>query len=453
MGSNLYSGLIQTVKDSGDINKFRTEQKQRELNLAVGQNAYQQSLDQQNDANALKQFAAPLGGVAGPGAPAEMGGAPVEAPPPDPDKVAFEYYTKIAPDPVKASLVLDNVSKRAKEILERTGDPEQMLTYTNSITGRTDKFAGFKGTMIQIKNDDGTTQLLEYEPQGGKITDKGIFGPKKLISVGEKTRLYDPTLGKVVVEGVVDNVNVPVKSEHNLRGKDGQPVTKLWYRDGRTEEIRSVPNPGTVLMAQAHQAQRSFSNEMDMRKEFLSLPEVKEYPVVEKQMGRVQAAMDQARKGQVNKLAVDQTLITAFNKMLDESSVVRESEYGRTASDLPFFNRIRGGYEKYVSGGAGLTDSDREVLYDMVQKFKGVADEGYNAQKQFYGDLAVRYGFKPENVLRLGGAVPRTPAEAKKETAAPAASKIGTSYTDPTDGSKWVQVGADPKKKESWRRQ
>jgi hypothetical protein len=250
----------------------------------------------------------------------------------------------------------------------------------------------------------------------------------------------------------MDNENVPVKSEHNLRGKDGKPVTKLWYRDGRTEEIQSVPSAGSVIMAQATQAQREFKNEMDMRKEFLSLPEVKEYPVVEKQAGRVQAAMDQARKGQVNKTAVDQTLITAFNKMLDESSVVRESEYGRTASDLPFFNRIRGGYEKYVTGGAGLTDSDREVLYDMIQKFKGVADEGYNAQKQFYGELATRYGFKPENVLRLGGAVPRSQAPAKNAAAPAAQSKIGTVYTDPADGSQWIQTGADATKKENWRR-
>ena len=454
MGSNLYSGLIQTVKDSGDINKFRTEQKQRELNLAVGQNAFQNQLDEQNQANALKQFAAPLGGVAGPGAPGVEGGAPVEAPPPDPDKVAFEYYTKIAPDPTKASLVLDNVAKRAKEILERTGDPEQMLTYTNGITGRTDKFAGFKGTMIQIKNDDGTTQLLEYEPQGGAVTDKGTFGKPKDVLIGEKQRLYSPSLGKVLVDGKPDEMNVPEKVVQNLKSKSGKTVTKLWYKGGRTEEIESVPSPGAMMMASAAQAQHTFSNERELNKAFLALPEVKEYPVVEKQMGRVQAAMDEARKGNVNMIAVDQTLITAFNKMLDESSVVRESEYGRTAQDLPFFNRIRGGWDKFQAGGAGLSGPDREALYDMVQKFNQVAKDGYKEQESQYRELADYYfpgTGAADRVVRLGMVRPGTATE--KPKAAAASGGLGSTYTDPADGSKWVQVGQDKTKKESWRRQ
>lgn len=454
MGSNLYSGLIQTVKDSGDINKFRTEQKQRELNLAVGQNAFQNQLDEQNQANALKQFAAPLGGVAGPGAPAEMGGAPVEAPLPDPDKVAFEFYTKINPDPAKASLVLDNVAKRAKEILDRTGDPEQMLTYTNGITGRTDKFAGFKGQMIQIKNDDGTTQLIEYEPQGGKLTDKGTYGPKKLITVGEKSRLYDPTSGKVLVNGVADNNMVPVKAEHNVRGPNGKPHTKLWYKDGSTDLLETVPSPGATIMAGAMQQHRTFKDERDLAKEFLSLPEVKQFPIVQEQLGKIQIAFDLSKKTN-NKSAVDQALITTFNKMLDPTSVVRESEYARTAMDLPFFNRIAGGYEKFVAGGAGLTDDDRAALADLVQKMGSYVKERYLGQEEQYRGLADYYfpGTGASNrITRLGmkpGASTNTSTAPKAEAKS---SGLGTTYTDPSDGSTWVQVGADPKKKESWRR-
>jgi len=439
-----YSDLINMIEYAGTANQRATEQKQRELNLAIGQNTFQQVQDQQNEANALRQFAAPLGGVAGPGAPGAMGEAPVEAPSPDPDKVAFEYYTKIAPDPVKASLVLDNVAKRAKEVLERTGDPEQMIAYTNSVTGRTDKFAGFKGTLLQIKNEDGTTQLVEYEPQGGKLTDRGTVGRPKLISVGEKSRLYDPTLGKVIVEGVADDANVPVKSEHNLRGKDGQPVTKLWYKGGRTEEIRSVPSPGSVVIANAQRAQREFRNEMDMRKEFLSLPEVKEFPVVEKQLGRVQAAFDEVKRGAPNKIAVDQTLVTAFNKMMDESSVVRESEYARTASDAPWFNKIRGKFEKFSAGGAGLTDEDRTALYDMIQNFGRVAKEGYESQVDFYSELAGRYGFQPRNVVRLGGAEPRKGGAPKESV------KSKTPIGTVEDG--YIFMGGDDTKQENWRK-
>jgi hypothetical protein len=104
--------------------------------------------------------------------------------------------------------------------------------------------------------------------------------------------------------------------------------------------------------------------------------------------------------------------------MLDPSSVVRESEYARTPSDQAMLSRVKGKFEKLKSGGAGLTDVERKAIYDMTQRFKEVAQSQYGAQVDYYTDLSTRYGYRPENIVRLGGKKTSPPEE--KTSPAPA---------------------------------
>lgn len=149
-----------------------------------------------------------------------------------------------------------------------------------------------------------------------------------------------------------------------------------------------------------HANNTDFRNESAMRKEFLSLPEVKDFPTIESNSKRAVAAL-RAQGG--SNVAVDQTIITVFNKMLDPTSVVRESEYARTPQDLSVLSRIKGKWDKVQHGGAGLDKTEREALARMVGNFTEIAGQQYNDQVTYYSDLARRYGYKPENVVRLGG--------------------------------------------------
>lgn len=154
--------------------------------------------------------------------------------------------------------------------------------------------------------------------------------------------------------------------------------------------------------ARADATGKDFRQESSMRKEFLDLPEVKQYPVIEQQAGRALKALSDPYK---NKVAVDQSIITTFNKMLDPSSVVRESEYARTPQDMALLNRIKGKWDKLSTGGAGITDDERQAMSRMIKAFKSVADDQYNEQVKYYTGLSKRYGYKPENVVRLGGKI------------------------------------------------
>ena len=56
-------------------------------------------------------------------------------------------------------------------------------------------------------------------------------------------------------------------------------------------------------------------------------------------------------------------------KILDELSVVRESEYARSPSGLSLFSKLQGTYDKIVTGGAGVPVADLEQFVELARQF------------------------------------------------------------------------------------
>lgn len=135
-----------------------------------------------------------------------------------------------------------------------------------------------------------------------------------------------------------------------------------------------------------------------LRKEFYDSPEVKTYQEVSRQHSVMQEAMKEAKTGE-NFVAVDQALITILNKMMDPSSVVRESEYARTPGDLALMNRIKGAYQKIKTGGAGLTMEDREAIKKMGGKYLSATETKYKSKLHEYKGYLANYGLDPEKYL------------------------------------------------------
>ncbi len=157
-----------------------------------------------------------------------------------------------------------------------------------------------------------------------------------------------------------------------------------------------------------------FSNSTKLRQEFLNRPETKEYININTQVRSMDALLKKAKEGNIeNKVALDQGLITMYNKLTDPNSVVRESEYARTPENLPLANRFSGALQKLQKGGAGLTNSDREALIWGAKVIANERGKTYNETLQGYTDLAgqndidvglVTRGLKPHQDYELGGA-------------------------------------------------
>ncbi len=149
----------------------------------------------------------------------------------------------------------------------------------------------------------------------------------------------------------------------------------------------------------------SFSAATDLRKEFINRPEVKDYVTVATNVKSMDSLLQEALKtgNSSNLVAIDQGLITMYNKLNDPSSVVRESEYARTPQNLPMVNRIYGAIQKIQQGGAGMTNEDREAL---VLGAKIIANErggSFQERRDSYTNQALDAGIDP---FRVTGTIP-----------------------------------------------
>ena len=149
-------------------------------------------------------------------------------------------------------------------------------------------------------------------------------------------------------------------------------------------------------------SQYELNNVTKLRQEFINRPEVKDYVTVSTNVRAMEGLLDKAVSSgnKENLVAVDQGLITMYNKLTDPQSVVRESEYARTPGNLPIVNRIYGAIAKVQQGGAGLTDDDRKSLVlgaNIILKERG---QTYNNALNEYTDLSSKYGLDPNMVTR-----------------------------------------------------
>ncbi len=98
-----------------------------------------------------------------------------------------------------------------------------------------------------------------------------------------------------------------------------------------------------------------------------------DYTTIQNNLGNISVSINRLQNmptDERNKIAVNQAIITSYNKITDPSSVVRESEYERTPEGAALLNRLRGAYEKISQGGL-LTEED---LIEIKETAAGIAE-------------------------------------------------------------------------------
>lgn len=138
---------------------------------------------------------------------------------------------------------------------------------------------------------------------------------------------------------------------------------------------------------------QGFQLESDLRKEFNSLPQVKEYQTVIRQYAT-------ALKTPAN-ASGDQALITAYAKMLDPGSVVREQEFSTVANADSAIGRATAELQKQfgISGGGMLRPEIRQKIRDNMQNLTEGYNQAYTQERQRYGQVAQENGIKADNVV------------------------------------------------------
>jgi hypothetical protein len=168
------------------------------------------------------------------------------------------------------------------------------------------------------------------------------------------------------------------------------------------------------------------------------------------QVTRMEAGLSAARAGDLN--AGSQAVITTFNKILDPTSVVRESEYDRSAAGQSLLNRAKGAFEKLRSGGAGMPLEELETYAALARELAETQAQGrLNSTRSRLQKTAKHYNIPEELILEetpsLGGgqapsaAAPPSAANvrppARRPTPAAGATRKVNGQTLKWDGKGW----------------
>lgn len=136
-----------------------------------------------------------------------------------------------------------------------------------------------------------------------------------------------------------------------------------------------------------------FDNATKLRTEFNALPQVKEYQTVIRQYGSA-LGTDPSPTG-------DQALITAYAKMLDPTSVVREQEFNTVAAGDSTVGQLYAKMSKEfgIDGGGMLRPEVRQRVRNEMQNLVESYNSTYNQARDQYRQFAETSGVNPEMVV------------------------------------------------------
>lgn len=164
-----------------------------------------------------------------------------------------------------------------------------------------------------------------------------------------------------------------------IQGRPKQPDARGVFEDERDFETS--------------RRDKLFEQTSKLRDEFNAFDFVKEYPTVARQYSfALQTAPNPSG---------DQALITAYAKMLDPTSVVREAEFDTTAAaDSALARTIaRVKREFGMEGGGRLSPEGRTKVREAMRTLVQQYDTQYQQARSRYGQLAEEYGFDPNLIV------------------------------------------------------
>lgn len=137
-----------------------------------------------------------------------------------------------------------------------------------------------------------------------------------------------------------------------------------------------------------------------LRKEFNTDAAYKNFQILQGSADKMKEAYNLAvSPDSRSKIASDQALAVTFQKMLDPSSVVRESEYARTPEGAAFMSRAGSFVDQFNKGGLRIGDQDRLALIQTANKMLKSGQKQMNSHISRYKSLAKDYNVKPQLIL------------------------------------------------------
>ena len=278
----------------------------------------------------------------------------------------------------------------------------------------------YRETALQLLGPDMVQKLNlpgGFDPswvRNQMVKAEELFTPKpQEMDLGGKRVVVDmnPFTNPSIVGSKFDKTMTPGERDSSARGWAGLEETKRTNRDREANAGRQYdPARGVIVDTKGGTASPVMvgGNEFgggkplgadpskaredldSLRKEFATLPEVKNYKDV--------VPIINAAKSAPNTPAGDFALIYGVGKILDPGSVVREGEMSLVIKSGSPAERVNG-YLQYLQGNGRLTPQLRKELTSMLDTRVGEMASSYNAARGTYEGIAKNRGYNTDEIF------------------------------------------------------
>jgi hypothetical protein len=198
---------------------------------------------------------------------------------------------------------------------------------------------------------------------------------------------------KIQPSALPTNILPPIYGE---QGVTTQPVDmaqpQITTQPGQVTQPGVTLTQAPIVKKQAQSKQDKFKQEQDVRKDYISTPEVKAFNEMKTSFGQINAGLN------AKSAAGDLTAATKFMKLLDPGSVVRESELYLAMDATGVLDKATNYYAR-LARGEKLTPSQREDFRNIAnQLFKAAENTKLNYDKQ-YEEIAKNNNLDPSKII------------------------------------------------------
>lgn len=169
-------------------------------------------------------------------------------------------------------------------------------------------------------------------------------------------------------------------------------------QSGGMKPVLAAPGFGSGVDPKQHRqdakdAKDERTGQIQLRKEFDTLPDVKNYNTVATQYDTIKRVA--AKPSAQNDIA----LIFSYMKMNDPTSVVREGEFATAQNAAGVPDQIRNQYNKALNGQR-LNERQRRDFVSSAEDIFAAQDGRYQELVGQYSDYATQYGWNPTEVIK-----------------------------------------------------
>jgi hypothetical protein len=207
------------------------------------------------------------------------------------------------------------------------------------------------------------------------------------MKVGLEDTLLDPHTYEPLFKGAGKNP-ASIETAAIVLGLDRKPRDQ-WTAQDRAMIDNQIQK--TAKSGAANLSQKDFSNSLSLRKEFNNEPIYKGHQEIKSAWNTINVGLNQANP------AGDLAAATKFMKLLDPTSVVRESELLMAMKASGALDRLYN-YAQMKTSGTLLTPKQRGEFRTLANEFYQTATNQYNAKYGEYADLAKRNNLNPLDI-------------------------------------------------------